>query len=57
MREIELDDGEWSRLKRSLMTKSADEALSGYDPPVMLTHGYEYITYEKGIEDDSESVN
>ena len=29
-----------------------------YTPPVTLTHGTEYITYEKeGYEDDSESDN
>lgn len=58
MKTIELNDDDWARLKRDLMTRSVDEALKGYTPPVKLTHGYEYITYEKeGYEDDSESDN
>lgn len=57
MKEIELDDGAWCRLKRSLMTNSADEALSAYEPPVKLTHGCEYIIYEKGGAADNERSN
>ena len=58
MKTIELNDDDWARLKRDLMTQGVDEALKGYTPPVKLTHGYECITYEKeGYEDDSESDN
>lgn len=58
MKTIELNDDDWERLKRKLMTGSADDALKDYTPPVKLTHGTEYITYEKeGYEDDSESDN
>ena len=58
MKTVELNDDEWSCLKRRLMTRSVDDALKGYEPPVKLTHGTEYITYEKeGYEDDSESDN
>lgn len=40
------------------MTRSVDDALKGYTPPVKLTHGTEYITYEKeGFEDDSDTDN
>lgn len=57
MKTIELDDDCWARLKRNLMRRGA-EALKDYTPPVKLTHGTEYITYEKeGHEDDSESDN
>lgn len=55
MRTVELNDDEWVILKRMLMTMGAEEALKCYEPPVKLTHGAEYITYEKeGNEDDSE---
>lgn len=57
MRIVELSDEEWAHLKRRLTTRSADEALKDYAPPVKLTHGSEYVTYEKGNEDDSESDN
>lgn len=58
MKTIELNDDDWARLKRKLMTQSVDDALKDYTPPVNLTHGTEYITYEKeGYEDDSESDN
>ncbi|EJH5053286.1 hypothetical protein NCO12_004205 [Escherichia coli O145:H28] len=58
MKTIELNDDDWARLKRKLMTGSADDALKDYTPPVKLTNGNEYITYEKeGYEDDSESDN
>ena len=58
MRVIELNDDEWASLKRRLMTQSNEEALRGYTPPVKLTHGTEYITYEKeGFEDDSDTDN
>ena len=53
MVEIELGDDEWARLKRKLMYGTVDEALKDDTPPVRLTHGSEYITYEKGNEDDS----
>ena len=53
MVEIELGDDEWARLKRKLMYGTVDEALKDYTPPVRLTHGSEYVTYEKGNEDDS----
>lgn len=55
MNTIELNDDDWARLKRRLMTSTADDALKDYMPPVKLTHGAEYIIYEKeGYEDDSE---
>ena len=57
MKTIELSDSDWASLKRRLMTRSPDDALKGYTPPVKLTHGTEYIIYEKGNEDDSESDN
>ncbi len=58
MKTIEIDDDCWARLKRNLMGRGADEALKDYTLPVKLTHGTEYITYEKeGYEDDSESDN
>lgn len=58
MKTIELNDDDWARLKRNLMNGSVDDALKDYTPPVKLTHGTEYITYEKGgYEDDSESDN
>jgi hypothetical protein len=58
MKTIELNDDDWARLKRKLMNGSVDDALEDYTPPVKLTHGTEYITYEKeGYEDDSESDN
>lgn len=58
MKTIELNDGDLARLKRKLMTQSVDDAMKDYTPPVTLTHGTEYITYEKeGYEDDSESDN
>lgn len=47
MKTIELNDDDWARLKRKLMTQSVDDALKDYTPPVTLTHGTEYITYEK----------
>ncbi len=52
MKTIELNDDDWARLKRKLMNGSVDDALKDYTPPVKLTHGNEYITYEKeGYED------
>ena len=52
MRDIELSDEEWVRLKRRLMTKGPEEAMSDYTPPICLKHGSEYVTYEKrGSED------
>ena len=58
MRVIELNDDEWASLKRRLMTRSNEEALRGYTPPVKLTHGTEYVIYEKeGFEDDSDTDN
>ena len=58
MKTIEPNDDDWARLKRKLMNGSVDDALKDYTPPVKLTHGTEYITYEKeGYEDDSESHN
>lgn len=58
MKTIELNDDDWARLRRNLMTRSPDDALKDYTPPVKLTHGTEYITYEKeGYEDGSESDN
>lgn len=47
MKTIELNDDDWARLKRNLMNGSVDDALKDYTPPVKLTHGTEYITYEK----------
>ena len=56
MRTVELNDDEWVILKRRLMTMGAEEALKCYEPPVKLTHGAEYITYEKeGNEEPSTS--
>lgn len=52
MKDVELDGREWSLLKRRLIAGDADRALRGYEPPVRLTHGNEYITYEKGGEED-----
>ena len=46
MKTIELNDDDWARLKRKLMNGSVDDALKDYTPPVNLTHGNEYITYE-----------
>lgn len=46
MKTIELNDDDWARLKRKLMTQSVDDAMKDYTPPVKLTHGNEYITYE-----------
>lgn len=46
MKTIELNDDDWARLKRKLMNGSVDDALKDYTPPVKLTHGTEYITYE-----------
>ena len=58
MKTIELNDDDWARLKRKLMTQSVDDAMKDYTPPVTLTHGTEYITNEKeGYEDDSDSDN
>ena len=49
---------ERASLKRRLMTQSNEEALRGYTPPVKLTHGTEYVIYEKeGFEDDSDTDN
>lgn len=48
MKTIELNDDDWARLKRKMMNGSVDDALKDYTPPVKLTHGTEYITYEKG---------
>lgn len=48
MKEIEVSSGEWSRLKRRVMTMGVDDAMKGYEPLVRITHGLEYITYEKG---------
>ena len=49
MKTIELNDDDWARLKRKLM--------NDYTPPVKLTHGNEYITYETGGEEDNERSN
>lgn len=57
MKTVELSDDDWSRLKRRLMTRSVDDALMGYEPPVKLTHGTEYITYEIGGEEDDGGSN
>lgn len=58
MKTVELKDDEWACIKRKLMKRSVEEALKDYTPPVKLTHGTEYIIYEKeGYEDDSESDN
>ena len=57
MKTIELNDDDWARLKRKLMTQSVDDALKDYTPPVTLTHGTEYITYETGGEEDNERSN
>ena len=57
MREIELSDDEWERLKRKLMTGSVEEAMKGFTPPVRIKHGCEYVTYEKGNDDDSDTDN
>lgn len=57
MEEIELSDADWASLKRRLMLGSAEDALKDYAPPVKLTHGTEYITYEKGNDDDPDTDN
>lgn len=49
MKTIELNDDDWARLKRKLMTQSVDDAMKDYTPPVKLTHGNEYITYKTAI--------
>lgn len=56
MREIELNADEWAALKRKLMRGTVADAMKGYTPPVKLTYGTQYITFEKeGYDDDSES--
>lgn len=57
MKAIELNDDDWARLKRKLMSGSVDDALKDYMTPVKLTHGTEYITYETGGEEDNERPN
>lgn len=58
MKTIELNDDDLALLKRKLMKSSVEDALKGYTPPVKLTHGTEYIIYEKeGCEDDSDTDN
>lgn len=57
MEEIELNDDDWASLKRKLIHGNVEDALSNYTPPVKLTHGTEYITYEKGNDDDSKTDN
>lgn len=57
MKEIELNDDDWASLKRKLIHGNAEDALRNYTPPVKLTHGTEYITYEKGNDDDSDTDN
>ena len=57
MKTIELNDDDWARLKRKLMSGSVDDALKDYTPPAKLTHGTEYITYETGGEEDNERPN
>lgn len=57
MEEIELNDDDWASLKRKLLHGNAEDALRNYTPPVKLTHGTEYITYEKGNDDDSDTDN
>lgn len=56
METIELNDDDWARLKRRLMTRSVDDALKGYTPPVKLTHGNEYITYGTRESDDERPI-
>lgn len=53
MKTVELNDADWARLKRRLMTRNVEDALEGYAPPVKLTHGNEYIIYEKEGNDDA----
>lgn len=57
MQEIELNDDDWLALKRKLIYGSVEEAMRDYTPPVRVKHGCEYMTYEKGNEDDSHSDN
>lgn len=57
MKTIELNDDDWARLKRKLMTQSVGDAMKDYTPPVKLTHGNECITYETGGEEDNERPN
>ena len=57
MKSIELNDDDWAQLKRALMTRSVDDALKDYTPPVKLTHYSEYIIYETGGEEDDERPN
>lgn len=57
MKTVEINDADWARLKRSLMNGSVEDALKDYTPPVTLTHGSEYITYEIGGEEGDERPN
>lgn len=57
MREIEVDDCEWGRITRKLMTSTAEDALSGYDAPVRIVHGSEYVVYERRGADAADSIN
>lgn len=54
MEEKELDGEAWSQLKRDLM-RGRNDALEAFTPPIKLTHGTEYIIYEKGETDDSDT--
>lgn len=57
MREIEISDEEWPRLKKRLFNYGVG-ALIQYPCPVKLVHGKEYVVYdfEKDDENDS-SIN
>lgn len=58
MEEIELNDDDWARLKRKLIHGNVEDALRSYTPPVKLTHGNEYVVFEKeGFDDDSDTDN
>ncbi len=51
MREIEVDDCEWGRITHKFMTSTVEDAMSGYEAPVRITHGSEYVTFERGNDD------
>lgn len=51
MREIEVDDCEWGRITHKFMTSTVEDAMSGYEAPVRITHGSEYVTFERRNDD------
>jgi hypothetical protein len=53
VKEIEVNDDEWMRIKHKLMTSIVEEALSDYTAPVRIVHGCEYVTFERGNDDSA----